>query len=206
MPTHVPTADRRLPDSNHLSQHWRIREIVPDFTLEDVWALPAQGSAEDFDTLLDVMAAVDPASASSATRALVWIRLRLGEWFGWDVAASRRIPGNTENTLSVRLPEDLRNTAADRAIFSASFTPLYQTDAEWAAEISNRTVHAVLHLAWPHQGDGRHQGQMAIYVKPRGVFGTAYMALIRPFRHWVVYPALLRQIDRAWTKRQAREG
>ncbi|MGH3418472.1 MAG: hypothetical protein ACRDOD_02575 [Streptosporangiaceae bacterium] len=24
------------------------------------------------------------------------------------------------------------------------------------------------------------------------------MAFIAPFRHWVVYPALLRQIERAW--------
>jgi hypothetical protein len=24
------------------------------------------------------------------------------------------------------------------------------------------------------------------------------MAAIRPFRHWIVYPALLREIDRGW--------
>ncbi len=28
-----------------------------------------------------------------------------------------------------------------------------------------------------------------------------YMAFIAPFRHWVVYPALLRQIERAWQAR-----
>jgi hypothetical protein len=39
---------------------------------------------------------------------------------------------------------------------------------------------------------------MAIYVKPRGRLGKQYMAFIAPFRHWVVYPALLRQIERAW--------
>jgi len=27
------------------------------------------------------------------------------------------------------------------------------------------------------------------------------MAFIAPFRHWVVYPALLRQIERAWNRR-----
>jgi hypothetical protein len=27
------------------------------------------------------------------------------------------------------------------------------------------------------------------------------MAFIAPFRHWVVYPALLRQIERAWQAR-----
>ena len=27
------------------------------------------------------------------------------------------------------------------------------------------------------------------------------MNLIAPFRHWVVYPALMRQIERAWNAR-----
>ena len=40
-----------------------------------------------------------------------------------------------------------------------------------------------------------------IGVKPRGRLGKQYMAFIAPFRHWVVYPALLRQIERAWQVR-----
>ncbi len=79
--------------------------------------------------------------------------------------------------------------------------PLYHTDVEFAAELSNRTVHAVMHLAWVDQGEGRYQGQMAVYVKPRGPLGKGYMALIKPFRYWVVYPALMRQIERAWNRR-----
>jgi hypothetical protein len=59
----------------------------------------------------------------------------------------------------------------------------------------------VMHLGWVDQGEGRYQGQMGVYVKPRGRLGAAYMTLIRPFRHRVVYPALMRQIARAW-KRQ----
>jgi hypothetical protein len=46
-----------------------------------------------------------------------------------------------------------------------------------------------------------YHGQMGVYVKPRGRFGTAYMALIGPFRHLIVYPALMRQIKRAWDAR-----
>jgi hypothetical protein len=59
-------------------------------------------------------------------------------------------------------------------------------------------VHGVLHLAWVDQGEGRFQGQMAVYVKPRGRFGEAYMAFIKPFRYAIVYPALMRQIERTW--------
>jgi len=78
----------RLPNSEHQSSRWRIAEIAPDFRLEDVWALPARGGAEDFGALLEVMASLDPAHGeSAATRLLFSIRFRLGGWFGWDDAA-----------------------------------------------------------------------------------------------------------------------
>ncbi|MCC2627248.1 MAG: hypothetical protein K0S14_898, partial [Thermomicrobiales bacterium] len=77
-------------------------------------------------------------------------------------------------------------------------------DVEFAAELSNRTVHDVMHLAWVDQGEGRYQGQIAVYVKPRGLLGKAYMGLIKPFRYWVVYPAMMREIERAWKRRVPR--
>jgi len=46
----------RRPNSEQESPRWRIAEIAPDFRLEDVWTLPAQGGAEDFGALLEVMA------------------------------------------------------------------------------------------------------------------------------------------------------
>jgi len=156
--------------------------------------------------LLEVMASLDPANGESrATRALFSIRYRLGGWFGWDDAPRPlAIPHGTETTLSARLPEDLRNTAATGPDLSSyGFLPLYRTDVEWAAELSNRTVHAVMHLAWVDKGEGRYQGQMGVYVKPRGSLGQAYMAAIAPFRHLVVYPALMRQVERAWNARMA---
>jgi hypothetical protein len=191
----------RIPNAVHESRAWRIREIAPDFTVEDVWALPVYGGAEDFQRLLEVMASLDPTNRGSfATRALFRLRWRLGKWFGWDdPVAKLPIPGKRESSLADRLPDDLRNTAA--GLRFRLFTPLYRTDNEFAAELSNQTVHAVMHLAWVDQGVGRYLGQMAIYVKPRGRFGKEYMALIAPFRHWVVYPALMRQIDRAWNTR-----
>lgn len=208
----------RLSNSEHESRSWRIREIAPDFTLEDVWALPAHGGAEDFQTLLDLMASSDPANVESLPTRVLWrVRDRLGGWFGigrisapsgsgQDGATGKLpIPGNSETSLAGRLPDDLRDTASDLHFDSLPFTPLYRTDVEFAAEISNRTVHGVMHLAWVEQSDGRYRGQMAVYVKPRGAFGKGYMALIAPFRYWVVYPALMRQIERTWNARIARD-
>ena len=48
---------------------------------------------------------------------------------------------------------------------------------------------------------GGYRGQMAVLVKPNGLLGTAYMAAIRPFRHLIVYPPMLRQIEREWRQR-----
>jgi hypothetical protein len=204
----------RIPNAAHESLPWRIREIAPDFILEDVWALPTPGGADDFAALLKLMASSDPANSSSLPTRILWrIRDRLGKLFdlggisepadskSGDATGKLPIPGTSETSLAERLPDDLRDTAAEVNFGSLPFVPLYRTDDEFAAELSNRTVHAVMHLAWADQGEGRYQGQMAVYVKPRGAFGKGYMALIKPFRHLIVYPALTRQTERAWKRR-----
>jgi hypothetical protein len=208
------TIGRRLPNAAHESRPWRIREIAPDFTVEDVWALPVQGGPQDFQTMLELMAASDPANAESLPTRVLWcLRDRLGSWLdlgrisapvdsGQGGAASKLpIPGTNEASLADRLPDDLRDTAADLVFSSLPFVPLYRTEVEFAAELSNQTVHGAMHLAWVDQGEGRYQGQMAVYVKPRGLFGKAYMEVIKPFRYWIVYPALMRQIEKTWNTR-----
>lgn len=192
----------RVPNAVHESRPWRIGEIAPDFTLEDAWALPVYGGAGDFPALVEVMGSGDlTSSGSPVIRFLFGVRRLLGRWFGWDDAVSRPIPGREEASLASRLPADLRGTAAG-VRFGSPFAPLYRTDTEFAAEISNQTVHGVLQLAWVDRGQGRYQGELAVYVKPRGRFGRQYMAFISPFRHWLVYPAMLRQIERTWQQRR----
>ena len=133
----------RLPNAAHESRPWRIREIVPDFTLEDVWALPVEGDAEDFQKLLELIASSDPANADSLpARASGALRDRLGSWLGLGRISVRPrrptgelpIPGTSEASLCDRLPDDLRETAADVDFGSLPFEPLYRTDDEFAAE------------------------------------------------------------------------
>jgi hypothetical protein len=57
-------------------------------------------------------------------------------------------------------------------------------------------MHGVLHLGWVPDHTGGYRSQMAVLVKPNGRFGTAYMAAIRPLRHLIVYPTLMREIER----------
>lgn len=188
-----------LPRAAHDSRPWRIHEIVPDFRLEDVWALPTPGRADEFPLLVTGFVSADLAEMPSrAVRALWSLRWKLGALLGLDDAGSGLGLGVT--TLRERLPDDLR--AAPGPEFEAlPFTPLYLLEDEFAAEAANRTMHGVLHLGWVPDGRGGYRGQMAVYVKPNGTLGNAYMAAIRPFRYLVVYPQVLRAMDRRWSER-----
>lgn len=201
----------KLPNAEHECRPWRIHELVPDFTLEDVWALPMRGGPDDFQAAIEIAGTFDPTRAASRPTRFLWsLRDRLGRWFDLGEVFSRAdsksagelsIPGSAERSPRERLPPDLRDTAADFDFGSLPFVPLYRTDREAAAEISNRTVHGVVHLGWAELDDGRFEGRMAVYVKPRGAFGRAYMEAIKPFRYLVVYPALMGELGRAWDAR-----
>jgi hypothetical protein len=202
----------RVPNEVQLARPWRIHSVVADFTLEDVWTLSAiSGESGDFGSVIDMAARSDPANADSAWARILWgVRDRLGEWFdlgriSTTASGDNRlpIPGTREFSIADRLPDDLRGSAQDVHFDHLPFVPLYRTENEFAAEISNRTVHGVAHVAWVDRGDGSYQPQMAVYVKPRGRFGQAYMSFIKPFRYWIVYPALERQAERMWSHRQA---
>jgi hypothetical protein len=187
----------RLPDSAHTSRPWRIHELIPDFHLEDVWALPTPGGPDDFPRLVAGIASGDPSQRSSGAARVLWaIRWKVGELLGWDrpeAGIGSRVP-----TLRDRLPADLRNASTGPDFDAVPFTSLYLLEDEWAAEVANRTVHGVLHIGWVQDQTGVHRGQMAVLVKPNGRLGTGYLAAIRPFRHLIVYPAMIRRMERAW--------
>lgn len=187
----------RLRDTAHTSQPWRIHELARDFRLEDVWALPTPGGPDDFPRLVDLATSLDPSeSPSVAVRALFAIRWTVGGIVGWDrpdTGIGSRVP-----TLRDRLPADLREAPPGPEAEALPFTPLYRAENEWAAEIANQTMHGVMHLGWVRDEGGGYRGQMAVLVKPNGRLGRAYMAVIAPFRHLIVYPTLLRQIEREW--------
>jgi hypothetical protein len=190
----------RLPNSAHTARPWRIHELTRDFRLEDVWALPTPGAPGDFPRLVHLAASLDPSQSSAcAVRTLFAIRWKVGGLLGWDrpdAGVSSRVP-----TLRDRLPEDLRDAPSGPDSDALPFTSVYLLEDEWAAEIANRTMHGVMHIGWVPDQTGGYRGQMAVLVKPNGRLGTGYMAAIRPFRHLVVYPPMLREIAREWRAR-----
>jgi hypothetical protein len=190
----------RLPDTAHTSRPWRIHELTDDFRLEDVWALPTPGGPDDFPRLVQGFASADPSqSLSGAARTLWAIRRKIGELLGLDDSDAGL--GSRVSTLRDRLPADLRDAPSGPDFDALPFSSLYLLEDEWAAETANRTVHGVVHLGWVPDETGGYRGQMAVLVKPNGVLGTGYMAAIRPFRHLIVYPPMLREMGREWQAR-----
>ena len=187
----------RLPNSVHTSRPWRIHELTRDFQLEDVWELPGVGGPDAFPLLVQRIASGDPSQSSSvAVRTLFAIRWKIGELLGWDgpdAGLGSRVP-----TLRDRLPADLRDAPSGPDFDALPFTSVYLLQDEWAAEIANRTMHGVMHIGRVSDEAGGFRAHMAVYVKPNGLLGSAYMAAIRPFRHLIVYPPMLQEMGRSW--------
>jgi hypothetical protein len=192
----------RLAHAVHTAEPWMIHKLAPDFELEDVWALPTPGGPDDLARLVSLFAGGElPRGSSRTSRALFAIRFKLGELLGWDDEPAEGCGSST--SLRDRLGPELRDAPTGPVSKEFPFTPLYLLQREYAAEIVNRTVHAVAHLGWVPDGDDAYRGQLAVLVKPNGALGRAYMAAIKPFRYLIVYPAMIRQIGSAWERHSA---
>ncbi|WP_433664173.1 DUF2867 domain-containing protein [Nocardia sp. CA-128927] len=187
----------RLSKAAHIDKPWRIHAIASDFRVEDVWALPTPGGPDDFPRLVRQFADSNPVDTSRVVRALFAIRWTLGEAFGWDRPDSG--VGTRVRTLRDRLPADLLAAPPGPDLRMIPFKSVYLIDDEWVSEYANRTVHALLHIGWvPDEVSGGYRGQLAILVKPNGVFGAAYLAAIAPVRRLIVYPSMIRMLGREW--------
>ena len=202
----------KIDAQTYASKDWRALTLAEDFDLLDTWQFPiratgAQGQRfEDFCTLFASLAN-DRAQLPWMARWLFGLRERMGRWFGWDKSANTlSMPGETSTTLRDRLSDDER--ASQASFYEATdlqedpmqFRLVYRLADEQLSEISNATVHAMMHLVWADD-DGVYVPRMGVYVKRRGWFGQAYMTLIAPFRHWIVYPAMMRQVRASWAAR-----
>jgi hypothetical protein len=188
-----------VPEAEFREQPWRIHEFIDGFHVEDVWAVDSTATADQFPHVVDLITSVDTSeSSSAAVRLLFAARWKLGEWFGWDDeddGLGRRVP-----SLRATLPADLAATVDPARFRALPFTPLYELPDEFAAEIANKTMHGVMHLGAVPAGDGQIAVRMTVLVKTNGLFGRTYMALIKPFRHLLVYPAMFREVEREWAR------
>jgi hypothetical protein len=192
----------------HRARPWRVHALARDFRLLDVWRIPIDADparGERFQDFVRVFLENGVATDSRAANALFAIRFALGRLLRLEPRGERLpIPGATETSVAERL------TPADRAADQggeivapgapAEVRRIYVLAEEALLEISNRTIHGLLHLGWIDGEAGRKTVELAIYVKSRGLSSDAYMALIGPFRHAIVYPPWIRRICTRWAE------
>jgi hypothetical protein len=176
----------------------RVHALLHDVPLEDAWAVPLSGGGAGR-TVQDLRAAMITglSAAPAVVQGLFWLRAHIGALFGWDHGG----PAREAESYAVRL------SAADRARSLAApgtpdgqFTLLYRFQDEQLSELRNATVHAFLSLSIRPAADG-YVAYIGILVKPVHRFTRLYMGAIAPFRRLLVYPAIIRRIQRAWVER-----
>ena len=181
----------------------RVHALLHDVPLEDVWAirLPGGGAGRTIQDLRAVLT-VGVETAPRIVKGLFGLRWRIGSLFGWDQG---RPAWSTESYVH-RLSEDDRakSTGAPGAP-DGRFNLLYQFEHEQLSELRNATVHAFLSLSI-RPAPGGYLAYLAVYVKPVHQFTSLYMRAIAPFRRLVVYPAIIRNVQRAWAERYGGES
>ena len=161
--------------------------MLADVPLHDVWKVELPGGPADCR-----VAAIRPYMSFEAlsrlnpvVRGLFGLRRFLGRVFGWDG------------------PERAEGQSPPRDALDGPFELVHESEQEIVGEVRNKTVHAFSVMALLPR-EGGYRLYFAIYVAPVGRITGLYMALIDPFRHWLVYPALLRHVHRSWVAEHAR--
>ncbi len=182
----------------HFAHPWRVHTLAADFELLDVWRFEVRlDERRGFDAFLETYwEAIHAVERSPLSR----MRVAIGRVMGWDAAPnSRPIPGCVEHLVAERLD------AADRArnrfaaaepspLPVAKVRPVYRFDDEALWEVSNDTVHALMHVSCAVGA----APELAVYIKSRGLFTRLYMAAIWPARHAIIYPSLMSLVERHW--------
>jgi Protein of unknown function (DUF2867) len=182
----------------------RCHTLLCDVPLHDVWAIPLDdgGPGRTIQDLRALLHGDRRPPTNAAVRALFALRWWLGRRFRWD--DERHDPPGASYVH--RLAEaDRLQSQVPPGTRDGPFRVLYVFGDEALSEIRNATVHGFMALALTHHGQG-YLVYMGVYVKAVSRFTALYMALIDPFRRFVVYPALGRRLQQAWLRAYTQSG
>jgi len=190
----------QIKNEAHFKNTWIVQDLLADFEVEDVWQFPV--TLQEVHTIAlfqaQLFGAMEQLSQKGLPGLLFKFRFFLGQLFGWDKPKSTINNALKKGSIRERYAKRYQLTKEDlQSVGEADFEPVYVLDNESLAEIKNETVHAGLHLSKVPLNDA-FTVQMAVYVKPKGRLGTFYMALIKPFRMAIVYPAMMRMVGKHW--------
>jgi len=181
----------------------RVHAFLHDVPLEDAWAiqLPGGGAGRTVQDLRAVMSA-GRAAAPTVVQGLFQLRSRIGALFGWD---HQRAVWSAESYADRLSPADRAASLAAPGTPDGPFNLLYRFQDEQLSELRNATVHAFASLSI-RPTPGGYLAYLGVFVQPVHRFTKLYMMAIAPFRRLVVYPAIIRQMQRAWVARYGRES
>lgn len=176
----------------YLSLRLRAHELLHDAPLYDVSVvdLPGGGAGR---SVADIRALASAAAPSRIENALYGVRHFLGRVLGWD-----RVQMRPEDSLLSRLSErDRRDSEITPGTPDGAFLLLYQFPGEVLSETRNATVHGYVCTALTRTATG-YRLYWGVYVLPVSGLTRPYLIAIEPFRRFILYPAMLRRIRRAW--------
>lgn len=182
----------RAPPDEYLRQPLRAHDLLHDVPLYDlsIVDLPGGGAGR---TVADIRAIQASAAPSRMADALYGVRHLLGRAFGWD-----RVPLRPEDSLLSRLSaSDRRDSEIAPGTPDGAFRVLYQFPGEALSEIRNATVQGYVCVALARIATG-YRLYFAVYVRPVSWITRPYLLAIEPFRRFILYPAMLRRLRRAW--------
>jgi hypothetical protein len=195
----------RVPREEFRGLRLEVHGILSDVQLHDVSAidLPGGGAGRTISDVRSLIAGQNLRAVNPAVRVLVALRTRLGRVFGWD-SEIHTIHKHLDASYIHRLSRDVKQRSAlAPGSQDGRLHLLYVLDREQLGEFRNATVHALFAIALTETLVG-YRLYWGVYVQPVSRLTPLYMALIDPFRRFIVYPAVLRRIRRAWVERYPR--
>src|SRR5215813_10272695 len=175
----------------------RVHTFLDGVPLHDVWAvdLPRPRPGVTLDEFLRRVS-TRAHTLSPVVRALLSIRLFIGRLLGWD-----REPTATawESFMTRLTTADRSRSLVAAGTREGLFRIVYRFENEQLLELINRTAHAAALSALVESADA-YRFYFAVYVRSVSRFTPVYMAMIDPFRKWIVYPSLLRSVRKTWNQ------
>src|SRR5262245_23603330 len=175
----------------------RVHDFLAGVPLHDVWAvdLPRMRSGITLDEFVRAAGAL-PLTPSPVVRALLNIRFVVGRLLGWDHEPDAAM----RETFVTRLTAaDLSKSLAPAGTRAGRFRSVYRFENEQLLEVVNRTAHAAALSALVETANA-YRFYLGVYVRSVGRLTPVYMALIDPFRRWIVYPSLLHSVRTTWNR------
>ncbi len=179
-----------------------VHQFLTDAPLHDVWRFKLRGGENK--TLRDfrhLLVSEGAEGANPLVKILFRIRRSVGVLLGWDEKSEEMKAASYVHKLTDEVRKKTITEPGAQTI--GPFDAVYEFENEALDEAVNATVHSFSLMAMESIDDGYHV-YWAIYVKETGLLTPIYMAFIAPFRRFIVYPSIIKKLERKWIEQNSK--